>query len=193
MKNVASGFLNEEGDARRFTARQEQILDLAGRGFADKEIALKIGVSAGTIRTHWQRMRDKADARSRSEILSHVLCRKHSRALSEAVTKADAYLAMLNATCQGIALLNEYDEVVEANPAFLEMLGIEREEIVGKELGKVPGLKELPSESMLAVEGKTMLHVRRQVVEIAGRAHWVISLMPAFTERRSLSDSVLFA
>lgn len=181
------------GGVGHFTPRQHQILDLAGRGFADKEIAQRIGVSEGTVRTHWQRMRNKTEARSRSEILSHALCGKHSRALADVAAKTEAYLVMLNAARQGIALLNESEEVVEVNSAFLELLGLECQEVLGKELSKVRGLRELPSESILVIEGKTMLHVRREVVQVAGRPHWVVSLIPAFTDRLSLTSSFTLA
>jgi NarL family two-component system response regulator LiaR len=40
------------GDADRLTPREQQVLDLIGRGFSNKRIALELGVAEKTVKTH---------------------------------------------------------------------------------------------------------------------------------------------
>lgn len=58
---------------RPLSPRQTQILNLAAAGNTDKEIAVITGVSIGTLRTYWDRMRQRYDARSRSEVIAKAL------------------------------------------------------------------------------------------------------------------------
>lgn len=54
------------------SVRQEAVMRLAADGLADKEIAIELGLSLGTLRTYWDRMRKKTDSRSRSEIIAKI-------------------------------------------------------------------------------------------------------------------------
>lgn len=47
--------------------REREILELVARGFADKEIADKLGVRHGTVRWHLQHVYEKLHVRSRTE------------------------------------------------------------------------------------------------------------------------------
>ncbi|HET9893343.1 MAG TPA: helix-turn-helix transcriptional regulator [Streptosporangiaceae bacterium] len=49
-----------------FAPRQCEILALVADGLADKEIAVKLGVSARTVRTHLERLYHRYDLHSRS-------------------------------------------------------------------------------------------------------------------------------
>ncbi len=52
--------------------RQTQIMGLAAEGMTDKEIALRLGLSVGTLRSHWDRMRMRMGVVSRSAIIARV-------------------------------------------------------------------------------------------------------------------------
>lgn len=56
------------GSHRRieFAPRQREILALVAEGFADKEIAVELGVSARTVRTHLERLYQRYGLHSRS-------------------------------------------------------------------------------------------------------------------------------
>lgn len=58
---------------RPLSPRQAQIVNLAAAGHTDKEIAIIAGVSVGTLRTYWDRLRHRYDARSRSEVIAKAL------------------------------------------------------------------------------------------------------------------------
>ncbi len=53
-------------DRVEFAPRQRQILALVADGLADKEIAVRLGVSARTVRTHLERLYQRYGLHSRS-------------------------------------------------------------------------------------------------------------------------------
>lgn len=57
----------------KLSKRQEDMVRLAGLGLADKQIAAELGIGEGTLRTYWQRLREKTSARSRAEIIARNL------------------------------------------------------------------------------------------------------------------------
>ena len=64
----AGGRKNATFRARvRATPRQTQILELAGRGSADKQIADELGISISTVRTQLQRFYKASGVHSRTE------------------------------------------------------------------------------------------------------------------------------
>src|ERR671922_2303741 len=54
----------------RVTDRQQQILDLAARGQSDKEIALGLGISVHTVRSHLQRLYSAQGLTNRAEAVA---------------------------------------------------------------------------------------------------------------------------
>jgi DNA-binding CsgD family transcriptional regulator len=56
--------------------REEEILLLASRGLTDRQISAELGIRAGTINTHWSRIRLKLGAATRSEAVSILLKEK---------------------------------------------------------------------------------------------------------------------
>jgi DNA-binding NarL/FixJ family response regulator len=55
------------------TSRESEILELASKGYTDKQIASHLNLGQGTIRTYWTRVRVKTAAKSRSEAIAKVL------------------------------------------------------------------------------------------------------------------------
>ena len=70
-------------DDSPLSPRQHQILMLAGEGLTDRQIALHIGLSEGTVRTYWERIRGRLEARSRSEALARSLSGMYRSAMTE--------------------------------------------------------------------------------------------------------------
>jgi DNA-binding NarL/FixJ family response regulator len=59
--------LTEAEEIAELSPREREILELVAQGFADKEIADKIGVRHGTVRWHLQHVYEKLHVRSRTE------------------------------------------------------------------------------------------------------------------------------
>lgn len=53
------------------TARQTEVLQLAGRGLSGKQIARHLGISVRTVEDHFSAMRRRTRAHSRSELIAY--------------------------------------------------------------------------------------------------------------------------
>jgi PAS domain S-box-containing protein len=53
--------------------REREIVLLAAEGLADKEIAKRLGITAGTVRTYWERLRPKLGASNRAQAAAMLL------------------------------------------------------------------------------------------------------------------------
>src|SRR5579862_199290 len=69
-------------DNDTFSARQEQVVLLASKGLADKQIAIELGVSIATIHTYWSRLRKKFDGGNRAELVTLALHRNATETLT---------------------------------------------------------------------------------------------------------------
>ena len=58
---------NRRMNKHRLSEREIGILSQAAEGFGDKEIAANLGLSLGTVRTYWSRVRAKLNAATRSQ------------------------------------------------------------------------------------------------------------------------------
>lgn len=103
--------------------RQREIVELVAQGLTDKEVALKLGLAEGTLRTYWDRLRRRYDARSRSEVIAKAIARPED----EAIGKHILYklpLFVWTATPDGyVDFCNEWFET-EAGLKPAESLGV---------------------------------------------------------------------
>lgn len=74
--------------------RQRQMVELAGLGLTDKEIARRLNLSEGTLRTYWDRLRARMGANSRTEVLARLFQHRYDR-LSDAHQELMAVLKHL--------------------------------------------------------------------------------------------------
>jgi len=58
------------GETAALSAREKEVLEMLAEGFLVKEIADKLGVSFGTVRTYVRRVYEKLHVRSRSQAIS---------------------------------------------------------------------------------------------------------------------------
>ena len=56
----------------QLTAREQEILNLLNQGFLYKEVADRLGIAIGTVRTHISRIYDKLHVRSRAQAMIKV-------------------------------------------------------------------------------------------------------------------------
>jgi two-component system, NarL family, nitrate/nitrite response regulator NarL len=61
------------GVTRRFTEREQQVLSAVFEGLANKEIAARIGVSEGSVKSTLQQLFSKTGVRTRSQLVRIVL------------------------------------------------------------------------------------------------------------------------
>jgi two-component system, NarL family, nitrate/nitrite response regulator NarL len=63
----------QAGGTRRFTEREQQVLSFVFEGLANKEIAGRIGVSEGSVKSTLQQLFSKTGVRTRSQLVRIVL------------------------------------------------------------------------------------------------------------------------
>lgn len=61
--------------------QERKIIDFAATGLTDKETANKLGVTVGTIRTYWERIREKLQTFNRTHSVADVLTTEHNSAI----------------------------------------------------------------------------------------------------------------
>jgi len=63
----------QSSGTRRFTEREQQVLSFVFEGLANKEIAARIGVSEGSVKSTLQQLFSKTGVRTRSQLVRIVL------------------------------------------------------------------------------------------------------------------------
>jgi PAS domain S-box-containing protein len=108
---------------------------LAAHGLTDKEIAERLSVSPGTLRTYWERARSKMDARSRSHVIAKILestFEQTQRTLEEEVQ----YLRLFVASSAVHALIaTDAEGIIKLwNPGVEHVFGYAADEWIGQHL-----------------------------------------------------------
>ena len=107
--------------------RQTEIMHLAAEGLTDKEIAQRTGLSLGTLRSHWDRMRARLNARSRGEVIARAAEDAQRTLLAEVEILRRAVgqrgLFVWSATSEGV--------VDYVNERFAQFSGRAQEEFLG--------------------------------------------------------------
>jgi len=118
--------------------RQLEIMQLAAQGMTDKEIAQVTGLSVGTLRSHWDRMRARLGASSRSEVIA--------RACDEALRVVRDELKVLRVAltqCHTLVWTATPDGHVDyVNDWFTEFSGLPPENLLGASAGCVALMTE---------------------------------------------------
>lgn len=116
---------------QRLSQREESILKLAADGLTDGAMAIKLGISEGTVGTYWSRIRAKIGPYSRTELVAVRVrnelqqkldaVEKDRAALSVQLRSADKergfYESILDSSEDGIIIVHPNGEIVHANPA----------------------------------------------------------------------------
>jgi DNA-binding NarL/FixJ family response regulator len=70
---IAQG--QDTGPEERLTAREREVLELIGRGFSNKRIALELGVAEKTVKTHVSHVLAKLGVADRTQAALYVASR----------------------------------------------------------------------------------------------------------------------
>lgn len=113
--------------------REVQILLLAAEGKSDKEITQELGLSAGTVRTYWERTRQKLQSRSRSEAIAKTLKEIYANALDDYIASR-LWLDILIENLETIAIFNldPSGKLMSWNIGVHRLFGYEENEFVGQ-------------------------------------------------------------
>lgn len=121
--------------------REQQIVMLASEGLPDKAIALKLGLTPGTVRTYWVRLRAKTGTANRAELLSSVL----AAAISEYERERLRLGVQLEGLSQAVLLVDRDMCCRGANEAAAAIFGHPVENLLDKSLDELfPDADELP-------------------------------------------------
>jgi PAS domain S-box-containing protein len=107
----------------RLSDRERTVLLLAADGLTDKEIALSLGLSLKTVHTYWDRMRQKFNANTRTQIFAKFLRVNVDAASSEGGLKS------LFATWEeGVWIVGPTGRTIDANQRIAKTFGYTLEE-----------------------------------------------------------------
>jgi len=109
----------------RGTGRQLQILELAAQGQSDKEIAVALGISVHTVRSHLQRLYSSHGLSNRAEAVASWVAQEQAAVLQPEEEAAD-FEEKLSAAAETAASARLPVQTAEA-PAQLELINRERD------------------------------------------------------------------
>ena len=77
-------------DHKALSPREEQLVELAVRGYTNEGIATELGISQSTVNTYWVRIRMKVEGEGRTAVVAKLIQEKAEMALRESnVQKTD--------------------------------------------------------------------------------------------------------
>lgn len=124
--------------SQELSGREREILVLASEGLTDKEIALKLGVSAATVKTYWERLRAKTDTPSRGSAILKVLGGELRKALADAnEAREDRDTLLEQAGIFAIFSFGPNRKIQDWNPTIRTVLGFEPKEFIGADFSVI--------------------------------------------------------
>src|SRR4051812_29696944 len=116
----------------QLSGREHEIIELAGEGFTDKEIAKKLEISITSVRTYWERVRVKTRAKNRSEAIVRVLLQEIQASTKDAQrARQDRDLLLEQAEGYAVFSLDPQGKIVDWNAGVQRVLGFAKEEFLG--------------------------------------------------------------
>lgn len=77
---------------QQLSRQEEKVLSLARQGLGDKQIAVELALSPDTVRTYWQRIRQKVGAATRAEIVATLGEKQTAKALEAVESEKNVLL-----------------------------------------------------------------------------------------------------
>ena len=103
---------------------------LAAQGFTDNAIAVRLGISDGTVGTYWGRIRSKMGAHPRTELIAMSIrteLEQKLRDLSAQVSRAERSQSfsqtVFDSAEDGILVIDYDGKIVDSNPAAHRIFG----------------------------------------------------------------------
>jgi PAS domain S-box-containing protein len=141
-RNTMDAVITAVSAIDQLSARERQILAMAALGLTDKEIAAKSGVSLTTVRTYWERLRQKTGAVNRASAVA-MFVRGTAQGvpdLPEQPTEPSTLLqATVDAALGGILVLDSSATIVSANEKICAMLQVPAASLEGSSINELIG------------------------------------------------------
>jgi PAS domain S-box-containing protein len=155
--------------------QESRVLALAMTGRIDKQIAAEMGISLGTVRVYWKRIRQKVGG-TRSEVIAELARNSLKLDFDNVADRADQLQKELEASMAreqelrlfeaafesiptALAILDEPDgKFVRVNPAFAKVHGYEADE-----------LEDAPAPSLMKPEDAEAFVRRAKIAENDGK------------------------
>jgi len=113
--------------------REREIVLLAAEGLGDKEIAGKLGIAEGTVRTYWDRLRPKIGATNRAQASAKLLVALYQESEQERRSEADrSKLIIENLKDFAIFGIDLKRKINSWNPGVEQLFGYIESEWLGK-------------------------------------------------------------
>ncbi|RYG26206.1 PAS domain S-box protein [bacterium] len=111
------------------TNREREVLLLAAEGLTDKEIAERLGITRGTISTHWTRMRERTGTINRAQVMARSMSHIVRESEAELARTASLYQSLVE-TLEDFAvfLLDHQRHNISWNPGVQKIIGYEEAE-----------------------------------------------------------------
>lgn len=113
---------------------------MASAGLTDKEISHRLGLSIGTIRTYWDRLRQRHGVESRSQLIA-CLCRAE---IDSITNERDVLLRILNALPEFLWTSHQSGYVDFVSDRMVSYSGLARKELIGQGCRAIMPFDELP-------------------------------------------------
>jgi PAS domain S-box-containing protein len=120
-------------DFHQLSTREVEVALLAAQGLTDKEIAEKLSVSPGTLRTYWERARTKMDARSRSHVIAKLLVSNFENTQKHLEEELSFMKLFLVSSAEHALIVTDPEGIIKLwNPGIEHVLGYKADEWIGQ-------------------------------------------------------------
>lgn len=187
--------------------QEERVLSLARQGLGDKQIAQQLGLSADTVRTYWQRVRQKVGAGTRAEIIATLSDQSTAVALQAVETEKDVLVqeilkrksvekALRNSEREWRQLADSMPQIVfvsrmdahifHYNARFFEYTGLDPESVSGSTWASTLHEQDLPiiqAEVARSLPHALPFNCEGRIRRHDGEYRWhIIKALPHFDE-----------
>lgn len=127
------------------SGREQQVIELAGKGFTDLQIAHELGISESTVTTYWDRIRLKYGAHHRTELVLRVSQERCQEILARMRAENERLLVrikesgstllheILDDLEEPVILVDPNDRIRLANPPAALLFGYSTQDLVGRD------------------------------------------------------------
>ncbi|MGV3618217.1 MAG: PAS domain S-box protein [Fimbriimonas sp.] len=112
--------------------RELEIVLLGAEGLADKEIAVRLGITHSTVTTYWVRMRAKTGGHNRGHVIAKALSAIYKASRAELLETSERFRVLVDTLSDfAVFMLDQNRKVISWNPGVERIMGYSEEAWVG--------------------------------------------------------------